>query len=356
MRLEEYTEPVSEASSSDSFRLRLVFKTVMRLSSLVQKRTSGRAEAAGLLFGTASHGLINVSAFRSFALELPYEATLPLQQLRDAATAALAASRFDPEVATLQPVGWYRLHLEQCSELSEEEVELHNYIAPGTPFAALLLQPGTAGLLSGLVFVGSPDNQPLSLANQRRGSLNISTASSGVESVEITVRDSATSPEASNLESSWVVIRRRVREHGDAFRQSLNRYAWGLAAVAALLGFLVGATLPPDGQASTGNASVATAKPQAAPVSALSKTSVFDLAVKRGLAPNVVITWNNGLTKPTLAYATVIGHNGTANFNITASYRPNGVLVLPGQRGPVEASLALSDGLDNNRAACQPAG
>ena len=345
MRLEEYTAPVSEDSSGDLFRLRFAFKTVARLSSLVQKRTASRTEAAGLLFGTAQPGLIDVSAFRSFALDLPYEAPLPLPQFREAARAALATSRFDPEVASLQPVGWYRLHLEQCSEMSEEELQLHNDIAPGALFTALFLQPSAAGLLSGIVFSGSAEDQPLTFANRRIGSLNISTASTGVESVEVTVRDAAQPPETATSESWQTAVLRRAAFYGDALKRSLNGYAWGLALVAALAGFLVGVTITQDGQAATGSPSVSASNPRSTAVSASSKNSAFDFAMKREGA-NIVITWNNGLDKPTLAYLTIVEHGAATNLNITASYRPNGLLLLPGHGGTVEASLALSDGLD----------
>ena len=343
MHVEEYT-PTSEESTDSLLRLRLAFKTAVRLTSLVVRRSHAQAEGAGILFGTAEDGLVNVTAFRSLAVDLPYRSDLPAAEFREAAVTSLAASRFDPEVASLQPVGWYRLHLDGSLDLSKEEMEFHNQISSGRTFTALLLQPAPSGLLAGAVY-GSAAGEEISRRDLRRGSINVSTASLGIEAVEVTMR--STSVPGRLLPDTLSRLRQAsnwLPRYTDALRSAWGKYPAAFAGAASVLAFVLGIAVAGDGNLASPYARPAQSR-QPSLASSASSAAPFALELKRE-GPNVVITWSNGVKNPTLAYLTISDRAGTTNLNLTSSYRPNGVFLIPGHHGSIDASLSVSDGLD----------
>jgi hypothetical protein len=98
-----------------------------------------RIGAAGLLFGTAEQNSVAVERFKAFAAADSSDGGAPKREDLDA---ALKCSLADPDISSLQLVGWYCVRSpNDVASLSDSDIEFHNSRFRRATDLALILKP-----------------------------------------------------------------------------------------------------------------------------------------------------------------------------------------------------------------------
>lgn len=106
----------------------------------------GGAEIGGVLFGEADGATVRILAARPLNCEYAFGPRFVLSE-RDRASLRelLYAVRSDPELAGMEPVGWYHSHTRSGIELSPRDLEIYDSYFPQRRQVALVLRPDTFG-------------------------------------------------------------------------------------------------------------------------------------------------------------------------------------------------------------------
>jgi hypothetical protein len=107
-----------------------------------RKIPHGGIEVGGLLFGSIDHDAVRIEAFRPIECEHAYGPALHLSE-RDLGEVdeQLSAASSDPQLAGLQPVGWFLAHTRGPLELTDTEVEQFGRLFPQPSMVTLLVKP-----------------------------------------------------------------------------------------------------------------------------------------------------------------------------------------------------------------------
>jgi TonB family protein len=145
---------------------------------------------AGLLFGTTEQELVSVERCKPFSDAGSFEDVSPKREYLDAALERLlAAAKVDPELASLQLVGWYSAHrIGDIAPLCDGEIEFHNRRFRRATDLALILKPQPHTGLSIEVYSRSSLRTSLSRQDFRSGSLRFDVEVCPVEPIEVTMR------------------------------------------------------------------------------------------------------------------------------------------------------------------------
>jgi len=107
-----------------------------------QRMRHGGVEVGGILFGTHSGNLVRIQAMRPIVCDYSNGPRFVLSTAEESAlTDSLRASRTDPELAGMEPVGWYRSHTRDDIRLSQGDVAFFNRFFPAAWQVALVLRP-----------------------------------------------------------------------------------------------------------------------------------------------------------------------------------------------------------------------
>jgi len=99
--------PPSASIRRTPITIRFAPQFINRLATRVQRMAAGRGEIAGLLFGIPQETISAVQAFRSFSDSSEGGGLRDPSRLAEAIDRVMAASRTDPEISSMQLVGWY---------------------------------------------------------------------------------------------------------------------------------------------------------------------------------------------------------------------------------------------------------
>ncbi|MGA2594373.1 MAG: hypothetical protein ABSH32_31110 [Bryobacteraceae bacterium] len=104
----------------------------------------GGVETGGILFGTHDQGVVRVLAWRPIACEYSKGPSFVLSAKDEAALAeALRSYRSDPELAGLEPAGWYHSHTRSEIFLSDVDLDLFQRFFPQPWQVALVVRPAS---------------------------------------------------------------------------------------------------------------------------------------------------------------------------------------------------------------------
>jgi len=102
----------------------------------------GGVETGGILFGTQKNKVVRIMAWRPIACEYAKGPSFLLSDSDEAALAeALESWRDNPELAALEPVGWYHSHTRSEVLLSDADLKLFNRFFPLPWQVALVVRP-----------------------------------------------------------------------------------------------------------------------------------------------------------------------------------------------------------------------
>lgn len=103
--------------------------------------TAGSNPIGGVLFGTANDHDIRITAYRPVECELSDEDGSPFSEAGEAELGRLAESwAGDPELAELEPVGFYRSRWESSIQLNQEDLRIWNRYFPRPSQVSLVLR------------------------------------------------------------------------------------------------------------------------------------------------------------------------------------------------------------------------
>jgi TonB family protein len=145
---------------------------------------------AGLLFGTTEQELVSVERCKPFSDAGSFEDVSPKREYLDAAfERLLATAKVDPELASLQLVGWYSAHrMGDIAPLCDGEIEFYNRRFRRATDLALILKSQQHTGLSIEVYGRSSLKTAISRQDFRSGSLRLDVKACAVEPIEVTMR------------------------------------------------------------------------------------------------------------------------------------------------------------------------
>jgi len=118
----------------------------------------GGVETGGVLFGTHKERAVLIVAQRPVACEFAKGPSFVLtQREEEVLTSNLKAWRDDPELANLEPVGWYRAHNRSEVLLSDADLRFFNRFFPEDWQVALIVRPASFGPTRAGFFFREPD-------------------------------------------------------------------------------------------------------------------------------------------------------------------------------------------------------
>ena len=171
-----------------------VVNQVRNLPATEGMRTDESQGAAGLLFGTAEQDLLRVEASRAF----PAASGSSTREAMDTAfDRSFALAKADPELTSLQLVGWYSIRRPgNTAPLSDQEIEFHNrHFRRATDLALIVnaKQGPSASVDSIDLYSRSSSNAVVSWQDHRSGSFVLSSGSQVSTSSDIALRDTVNS-------------------------------------------------------------------------------------------------------------------------------------------------------------------
>lgn len=114
----------------------------MRAAEGYQRLRHGGVEVGGVLFGTHRESGIRVQALRAISCDYANGPRFVLSQLDELALDdLLRASVSDPELAGLEPLGWFHSHTREEICLSQADVQLFDRFFPQSWQVALVVRP-----------------------------------------------------------------------------------------------------------------------------------------------------------------------------------------------------------------------
>lgn len=118
----------------------------------------GGLEVGGVLFGRFSEGECTVIAHRPIAIEYRAGPAFRLSETDEATLARLLEEAgADPDLAGLEPVGWYHSHTRTDLSLTPEDLEIHRRFFPRSTQIALVLKPFKFEPVQAAVYVGGAE-------------------------------------------------------------------------------------------------------------------------------------------------------------------------------------------------------
>jgi proteasome lid subunit RPN8/RPN11 len=126
----------------------------IRAAEGYQRMRHGGVEVGGVLFGTRRDGLLRILAVRPIECEYANGPRFLLSRNDESALAALLlSSNTDPQLAGLEPVGYYHSHTREEICLSASDVQLFDRFFPQPWQVALVVRPANlAPTLAGFFF------------------------------------------------------------------------------------------------------------------------------------------------------------------------------------------------------------
>lgn len=120
----------------------------------------GGLETGGILFGGHEPDVVRVLAWRPIACEHAKGPSFTLSEADETAlAAALQSWRNDPELAALEPVGWYHSHTRSEIFLSESDLEFFSRFFPQPWQIALVVRPASFVLVRAGFFFREADGR-----------------------------------------------------------------------------------------------------------------------------------------------------------------------------------------------------
>jgi hypothetical protein len=188
MSVADQRTPASRLPRRDALNVRLSPQFANRLSARIQRNLPAGKGMNGLLFGVADEGVVILQAFKSFT---DSDYTEPWQflpeQLDETFETAVAAAQTDPEVSSLDLIGWFSLR--RIGGLHLPDLVFHNRHFPRLNHLALVLRPEESGDLL-LEIYSRASNALLSAEDHRWGALRLSTDIPIAGAVEIAMHGS----------------------------------------------------------------------------------------------------------------------------------------------------------------------
>ena len=118
----------------------------------------GGVETGGILFGTQQKNVVRILAWRPIICEYAKGPSFLLTEKEETALAdLLKSSPADPELASLEPVGWYRAHTRSEILLSEADLAFYNRFFPQPWQVGLIVRPGGLAPTRAGFFFREPD-------------------------------------------------------------------------------------------------------------------------------------------------------------------------------------------------------
>jgi proteasome lid subunit RPN8/RPN11 len=118
----------------------------------------GGVETGGILFGTHDCGVVRILAWRPIVCEYAKGPSFVLSAKDEAALAeALRSSQSDPELAGLEPAGWYHSHTRSEIFLSDVDLDLFQRFFPKPWQVALVVRPASFAPSRAGFFIREPD-------------------------------------------------------------------------------------------------------------------------------------------------------------------------------------------------------
>jgi TonB family protein len=144
--------------------------------------------ASGLLFGTAEQGLVTLEAFKMCPVADPEKGSPKAECLSAAFEPLLGAAKIDPDLTSLELVGWYRIgESGDTVSLLDGDIEFHNRRFRRATDIALILNPKMpTGVL--LQVYSRSSNAALSRQDHRLGSLLIDSAVAVKAPIDLALR------------------------------------------------------------------------------------------------------------------------------------------------------------------------
>src|SRR5579871_581180 len=104
----------------------------------------GGGEVSGVLFGSRNGDEVRITAFCACAEDSGLQQSAALTETQRAITSVIAASRDQPELAGLEPVGWFRAHPRCQLPLDTRDLEIANTLFPQMWQVVLVMRPGNS--------------------------------------------------------------------------------------------------------------------------------------------------------------------------------------------------------------------
>jgi hypothetical protein len=104
----------------------------------------GGGEMTGVLFGTRAGEEVRIRAFCALAAESADSGEAPLEDVQRAVTAVIEAANNQKELASLEPLGWFRAHPRCDLNLTERDLEIANTRFPQPWQVGLVMRPGNS--------------------------------------------------------------------------------------------------------------------------------------------------------------------------------------------------------------------
>ncbi len=181
----------SQSSTTPSLRrlpftVRLSPQLVNRLLSRAQRAFSSRDNIHGLLFGVSDESLLLVQAYRSFPEDGEIVSAMGNRaRQNEIFEQLLTTARKDPEVSSLEPVGWYTIRAN--GGLLQSDIQFHDWHFKRPGDLALVLKPEANPDVLMELYCRSANNE-LSDTAHRWGAVRLAHSSPLVGPVEVTMR------------------------------------------------------------------------------------------------------------------------------------------------------------------------
>ena len=185
MSVANQNAPASKLTHRSPTVVRLSPQFINRLSAHVRRTASRRVEPLGLLFGVTDETLVIIQAFKSFGSDATSAGVLNGDRLEQAFRDSVTAAQTDPEVSSLDLIGWYSMR--GMGGLHMSDVEFHNRHFPQPAEVAMIVRPEAEGELL-LELYTRATGALLSAEDHRWGSLRLTAGTPAVGPVEITMR------------------------------------------------------------------------------------------------------------------------------------------------------------------------
>ena len=122
-----------------------------------QALTRGGMEVGGVLLGTRSNGTLTIRAWRPIACEHASGPAMVLSERdRSELKKFLAEATTLPDLAGLEPVGWFLSHTRSDISLRDTDLNLYHEFFPAATDVALVLRPGRHGAARAGFFFRGP--------------------------------------------------------------------------------------------------------------------------------------------------------------------------------------------------------
>ena len=134
----------------------------LRIDSIdgLNKVPHGGIEIGGVLFGVRGGDRVRILASRSIACEYALGPSFVLSEKDQAGLREmLEASRKDPDLKGMEPVGWYHAHTRSGVCLTERNLELYNRFFPEPWQIALVIRPANFSPTTAGFFFHEPDGK-----------------------------------------------------------------------------------------------------------------------------------------------------------------------------------------------------